>query len=568
VLALRRPGVRRRILPPVPSTSFAALADASVRLAATRSRIEKRRILVDLLKAVPLGERAAVVAWLAGSPATEAVGVGPIHLWRLTRGAPAASPTLTVAQVDEALRDASAAGRGEAVSRVASIVERLTEDERAFFVGALTGSLRQGSLGGVMILAIADLSERSEADVRSVVQRVGSVAEAARVMLDERAGAGEGAPTRLEIFRPLAPMLAGHAESVESALEGIADPAIEWKVDGVRAQVHKQGDRVAVFSRQGRDITDGCAPVRGALAALPAASAILDGEIVLVGADGKARPFQDSFSTIASGSRESIDPARAGVLEDAGDRLRVFLFDCLHRDGVDLLDVPLSARFEALEAIAPPELVIPRVRTRDAAEAQRFYADALAAGQEGVMVKDLASPYALGARGRAWQKVKEHTTVDLVVLAAEWGSGRRKGWLSNLHLGARRRDGSFCMIGKTFKGLTDAMLAWQTARLLELETSRDGHTVFVRPELVVEIRFNDVQRSPRYPGGIALRFARVVRHRDDKPASEIELLDDLVARLPEASPAARPRRASGQDRARASAEAAAAQKRQLRLFDE
>lgn len=543
-------------VPSTPSTfaTFAGLADASSRLAATRSRLEKRRILVDLLRGVPVGERAPAVAWLAGAPAAEAVGVGPIHLWRLTRGAPAAAPSLTVAEVDAALRDAAAGARGEAVARIAAVVERLTEEERAFFVGALTGSLRQGSLGGVMILALAELAGRTEAEVRGLVQRVGSVAEAARALLD---GASEGIDDALaaglEIFRPLAPMLAAPAESVEEAIEGIADPVVEWKIDGVRAQVHKRGDRVVVFSRQGHDITAGCGALRDALAALRAETAVLDGEIALMGADGKARPFQDSFSTIASGA--------APVEARAGDRLRVFLFDCIHRDGVDLLDAPLSARLEALEAIAPTELIVPRARTRDPGEARRFYDGALAAGHEGVVVKDLASPYALGARGRAWQKVKEHTTVDLVVLAVEWGSGRRKGWLSNLHLGARRPDGTFCMVGKTFKGLTDAMLAWQTARLLELETSRDAHTVHVRPELVVEIRFNDVQRSPRYPGGIALRFARVVRHRDDKAASETEPLEALIARLPEGSPPPRTPRKSKDSRA-----AESAPSKQLRLF--
>jgi DNA ligase 1 len=290
----------------------------------------------------------------------------------------------------------------------------------------------------------------------------------------------------------------------------------------VRAQVHKAQGRVAVFSRQGNDITAGCRPLLAAFEALEAGAAVLDGEVALVGPDGKARPFQDSFSAIASRQ----------VSRD-GDTLQAFLFDCLHRDGVDLLDEPLATRLDALQAIAPAGLLVPRLRSRDVAAAQSFYAEALAAGHEGVVIKDLASPYQLGARGRAWQKVKEHTTVDLVVLAVEWGSGRRKGLLSNLHLGARRADATFCMVGKTFKGLTDEMLRWQTARLQELETRRDRHVVFVRPELVVEIRFNDVQRSPRYPGGIALRFARVVRHRSDKPARDVEPLEALVARLPE-----------------------------------
>jgi DNA ligase-1 len=318
-------------------------------------------------------------------------------------------------------------------------------------------------------------------------------------------------------------MLAAPAESLDAALEGIAAPLLEWKIDGVRAQVHKQGDRVAVFSRQGNDITAGCAPVIEALAALRARDAVLDGEVVLVGPDGAPRPFQDSFSVIAS---------KAAPHE--GDRLRVYLFDCLYRDGVELLDAPLARRREALREMAPADLLTPGVEPRDRDEAQRFHDDTLARGQEGLMVKDLAAPYRLGARGRAWQKVKEASTVDLVVLAAEWGSGRRRGFLSNLHLGARCDDGTFCMVGKTFKGLTDELLRWQTERLQQIASKHEGHVVHVRPELVVEIRYGDVQRSPRYPGGVALRFARVVRYREDKGPGEIDTLASLVARLPPA----------------------------------
>jgi DNA ligase-1 len=259
------------------------------------------------------------------------------------------------------------------------------------------------------------------------------------------------------------------------------------------------------------------------------------------------RPFQDSFSAIASN----------GALP-AGDCLRVSLFDCLHRDGADLLDAPLATRISALRAVASQDLLVPAARVRTVEDARRFYAEALAAGHEGVVVKDLLAPYRFGARGRAWQKVKDFTTVDLVVLAAEWGSGRRKGSLSNLHLGARRDDGTFCMVGKTFKGLTDEMLRWQTARLQELATARTDRIVHVTPELVAEIRFNDVQRSPRYPGGIALRFARVVRHREDKSAREVETLASLVARVPEGGTAI-PKKKSTRNEAK---------KHQLSLFDE
>jgi DNA ligase-1 len=315
----------------------------------------------------------------------------------------------------------------------------------------------------------------------------------------------------------------------------------------MRAQVHKRGSRVAVFSRQGNDVTDGCRPLLEALSSLPADALVLDGEVALVGPDGTFRPFQDSFSAIAS----------AGAAP-AGDRLRVYLFDCLHRDGKDLLDAPLAERLEALGVVAQAELVVPAARVTNVEEARSFYAAGLVAGTEGVVLKDLAAPYRFGARGRAWQKIKEFTTVDVVILAAEWGSGRRKGFLSNLHLGARADDGSFCMIGKTFKGLTDDMLRWQTTRLLELATARDGHVVHVAPELVVEIRFNDVQRSPRYPGGIALRFARVVRYREDKPAKDIEPLASLVRRAP----------LPGTNRDAKKTAAREAKKRQLSLFED
>ena len=345
-------------------------------------------------------------------------------------------------------------------------------------------------------------------------------------------------------------MLASPVASLERAFADGQARLVEWKVDGLRAQIHKRGERVAIFSRQGNDITAGCAPVLGVLAAMAADSAIVDGEVVLVGPGGVARPFQDTFSAVAS----------KGATRE-GESLRVHLFDCLHRDGRDLLDEPLSARREVLAELAPEALRMPALIATSVDEATVFLAAALAAGHEGVMVKDLASTYRFGARGRAWQKVKEFTTMDFVVLAVEWGSGRRKGFLSNLHLGARRDDGTFCMVGKTFKGLTDELLRWQTERLQALATDADGHVVHVRPELVVEIRFNEVQRSRRYPGGVALRFARVVRYREDKSAGETHTLSSLVARLPEQS---------GPERAppvRAPRSRKAGSRQQLSLFD-
>ncbi len=532
---------------------FLELAKTSSQLSRTRSRLEKQRLLVALLAQVAAEDVAAAVGWLVGEPLAGPLGVGPAQLWQLAQdpGGPAPEQaTLTLRDVESRLEAAKEAAHAEKLAGVAALYAMLTAPERALFAGALTGSLRQGSLGGVMLLALAERAGRSEAEVRRVVMLRGGIAAAADMLLG--ADREEAPPSAITLFGFVAPMLASPAESVEEAMTAMgaaAEAQVEWKIDGLRAQIHKQGPRVVVYSRQGNDITDGCRPLVDAFAALKADTLVLDGEVVLVGPDGEARPFQDSFSAIASKAAP------------AGDHLRAYLFDCLHRDGADLLDAPLAARLEALAAVAPPELVVPSARIAGADAAKVFYAAALAAGNEGVVVKDLAAPYRFGARGRAWQKVKEHTTVDLVVLAVEWGSGRRKGFLSNLHLGARRDDGTFCMIGKTFKGLTDELLAWQTKRLLELATEQTDHVVHVRPELVVEIRFNDVQRSPRYPGGIALRFARVVRYREDKPASEAERLSALVAMAPgEAADAAKDEKARKREAKKA------AKKRQLSLF--
>jgi DNA ligase-1 len=472
--------------------------------------------------------------------------VGPGKLWELSREPPADTPSLSLRELEARLADAKGVERDARFSRIADLFAAFTPPERALFVGALTGALRQGSLGGVMLLAVAERTGKSVAEVRRLVMLRGSVAAAAQALL---APSPDVATDAIELFRPIMPMLAATAQSIKEATEGLEEAQLEWKVDGVRAQLHKDGARVVIYSRQGNDITAGCSPLRAALEGLDAGRLVLDGEVVLVGPTGAARPFQDSFSTIASG----------GAPASGQDRLHVYFFDCLHRDGVDLLDAPLRERIVALAAVAPEAMRIPSARFATLEEAERFYAAALAAGSEGVLVKDLGAPYRFGARGRAWQKVKELTTVDLVVLAAEWGSGRREGLLSNLHLGALRDDGSFCMVGKTFKGLTDAMLRWQTERFEAIATERARHVVWVRPEVVVEVRFNDVQRSPRYPGGVALRFARVVRYREDKAASEIEPLASLVARVPGGAAAiGRPSGGRAQE----------AKKRQLSLFED
>ncbi len=320
---------------------------------------------------------------------------------------------------------------------------------------------------------------------------------------------------RLQVGRPLSPMLAATAPDVGAALEKTGPAAVEHKLDGARVQVHRDGDDVAVFTRTLDDVTGRVPEVVAAALALPARTLVLDGEAIALRPDGTPHPFQVTASRFGSRERREIP-------------LDVFFFDLLHRDGEDLLDAPLADRAAALEALAPPGLRVPRVVTGDAEAAQGAFDAALAAGHEGVVVKALDSPYAAGRRGAAWLKVKPVHTLDLVVLAVEWGHGRRRGYLSNLHLGARDGDG-WAMLGKTFKGLTDELLAWQTERFLALETHRDGHAVFVRPEQVVEIAFDGIQTSRRYPSGMALRFARVKRYRDDKPAAEADTVETVRA---------------------------------------
>jgi len=538
----------RRMEGPRSPALFVDIAWASERVARTRSRLQKVRILVEALAKLPDEEIAPAVGWLVAEPLCGPLGVGPAHLRALSQTLATSEATVTLREVEGTLEEAKLGPRESLAARVAGLFAKLTLPERALFVGALAGSPRQGSLGGVMLLALVELSGLEERAVRRAVMVTGSTPRAADALLGP--AAGDAGPKDLELFRPVAPMLASPAPSLEDVFSTGAERLVEWKVDGLRAQIHKRGEQLAVFSRQGNDITAGCAPVLGALASMAVESAIVDGEVVLVGPNGVARPFQETFSAIASkGSTRQ------------GESLRVYLFDCIHRDGRDLVDQPLSSRRQALAEIAPQALQMPAVLAKTADEATPFLRATLEAGHEGVMVKDPASTYGFGARGRAWQKVKEFTTVDLVVLAAEWGSGRRKGLLSNLHLGARRDDGTLCMVGKTFKGLTDQLLRWQTDRLQALATDTDGHIVHVRPELVVEIRFNDVQRSRRYPGGVALRFARVVRYREDKSPSEADPLSSLVARVPERGG---PERAPP---ARAIRSKKAANSRQLSLFE-
>jgi DNA ligase-1 len=499
---------------------LADLVAASRDVAATPSRRAKTARIAALLGHVPPHELPAAVAYLSGEPRQRQTGVG----WATLADAPppAGSPALTVGAVDRALAGLEGlSGRGSQAARRAAVVALMgaaTAAEQEFLRALLTGGLRQGALGSVVADAVAAAAGVPAGDVRRGLMLSGDLGEVAVAALT--GGAPALAGLRLRVGRPLVPMLAGSAASLEDALGRTGPASVEWKLDGARIQVHRDGEDVGVFTRSLDDITARVPEVVAAARALPVRSAVLDGEVIALAADGRPRPFQ-------------VTAARVGARRPGEDLLRdvpltPVLFDVLHLDGEDLLDAPAAERARALAGVAPAGLLVPRVVPADDAEAGAFAAAALARGHEGVMVKSLEAPYAAGRRGGGWLKVKPRHTLDLVVLAAEWGHGRRRGTLSNLHLGAREGD-RFVMLGKTFKGLTDDMLAWQTTALLALATGREGHVVHVRPELVVEIAFDGVQASPRYGAGLALRFARVLRHRPDKPAVQADTLDAVRA---------------------------------------
>jgi DNA ligase-1 len=399
------------------------------------------------------------------------------------------------------------------------MMARATPREQDFLVRLLVGELRQGALEGVMIEGVAAASGVPAARVRQAAMVAGGIAAVAADAMRE----GEAGLARYSIalFQPLAPMLAQPADDIDDALARIAMPALEWKLDGARVQVHKAGGEVRIYSRTGKEVTPAAPEIVEAVRGVAPGTLILDGEAIALRPDGAPYPFQVTMSRF--GRVQDIDAMRARM------PLSVFFFDCLRRGDDDLTAAPGSARFAALAEALPSPLLTPRLVTADAKAARDFYDDAVARGHEGVMVKDVAASYEPGARSAAWLKVKRSHTLDLVVIAAEWGHGRRHGWLSNLHLAARDEGGGFVMLGKTFKGMTDAMLAWQTGELLAREVERDEWTVHVRPELVVEVTFNDLQASPRYPGGVALRFARVKGYRPDKHASGADTMATIRA---------------------------------------
>lgn len=506
---------------------LAELASVSKTVSATPARLAKVAALAGALRAAEADEIPVVVAYLSGELPQRQIGVG----WAALRSVPgpAKASSLTVLGVDEAFTGIGAvAGKGSASERkrlVGELFGAATAEEQYFLVRLLSGELRQGALDGVMTDAVAKAAEVPVAEVRRAVMLSGSLAATARAALEggSTALAGFG----LQVGRPLKPMLAASEASIDEALAKIGgQAAVEWKLDGIRVQAHMSRDEageaeVRLFTRSLDDITGRLPEVVAALAALPARDAVFDGELIALRPDGRPYAFQDTAARAAA----EADARGTGTVP-----LSVFLFDALHLDGADLIDKPDAERHAALASVVPHGMLMPRLVTADPQEATAFFQDAVKAGHEGVVVKSLTTPYAAGRRGAGWIKVKPRHTLDLVVLAVEWGHGRRKGWLSNLHLGARDPGtGGWVMLGKTFKGLTDEMLTWQTEKLLALENHRDDWTVYVRPELVVEIAFDGVQRSPRYPGGVALRFARVLRYRKDKAATEADTIETVLA---------------------------------------
>ncbi|REE98672.1 ATP-dependent DNA ligase [Thermomonospora umbrina] len=501
------------------------IARTSAAVAETSARRGKTALLADCLRDAGPADAAVTVAYLSGELPQRQIGVGYASLRELP--SPAAEPSLTVAEVDTAFTEIGAvAGKGSVTRRremLGALLARATHDEQDFLIRLLSGELRQGALAGVMNDAVAAAAEVPAARVRRAVMLRGALGPVATAAL----GGGVEAldAFTLQVGRPIRPMLAASAPSIDEALaklDGGPDGkqvAVEWKLDGVRAQIHLADGRVGVFTRTLDDITARLPEVVTAMAALPVRDAVFDGELIALRPDGRPHPFQ------ITGARAAT---RSGTATPESVPLSVFLFDALHLDGEDLLDRPAADRYAALAAAVPAELLMPRLVTGAPDEAAAFFADAVERGHEGVVVKSLDTPYTAGRRGAGWVKVKPRHTLDLVVLAAEWGHGRRRGFLSNLHLGARDPEtGGFVMLGKTFKGLTDELLAWQTERFRELAVEEDSWTVRLRPALVVEIAFDGLQRSPRYPAGLALRFARVLRYRPDKSAAEADTIETV-----------------------------------------
>jgi len=496
---------------------FEQLVETSRRVTGTSRRLEKIELIAELLRKAKPDEIETVVAFLSGYAPQGKIGVGYATLHGLG-AAPAETATLEIGEVDAAL---TAMARSEAKRRrefLPVLMARATAPEQAFLKALLVGELRQGALEGVMLDALAKASGTRPEHVRRAAMMAGDAARIARAAMED----GEAGLARfdVELMRPVQPMLAQTAEDAEEAIAGLGRAAFEYKFDGARVQVHRASGEVRIFSRALNDVTAAAPEIVSAARALPGGDLILDGEVICLAPGGRPQPFQVTARRF--GRKLDLERMRAEL------PLTPFWFDLLYLDGQSTMDEPQQRRFAALTNLAPAGAVAPHLVTASPAEAEEFVRGALDRGHEGVMAKSLDAAYVAGARGQSWLKIKRAHTLDLVILAAEWGNGRRRGWLSNLHLGARDPEkGGFAMLGKTFKGLTDAMLEWQTGELLKAEIGRDAYTVFVEPKIVAEIAFNEIQVSPRYASGMALRFARVKRYRPDKTAADADTVETV-----------------------------------------
>jgi DNA ligase-1 len=477
------------------------LVSTSAQVAATSGRLAKIKLLADLLRQASPEEMELAIAYLSGTTRQAKVGVGWASL-QAAKGQATTTPKIEIRDVDATLDLISkTSGKGSATAKKRLLTElfaRATAEEQDFLFRLITGELRQGALEGIMVEAVAKARDLPADEVRRAAMLAGNLGAVAR---------GDVKSFKIELFRPIKPMLAKTATDVEEALAELGPAAFEYKFDGIRIQVHKRGSEVRVYSRILNDITAELSAVVDISKNLDLNEVILDGEAIVLTADNRPLLFQETMKRLGGG--------------------QPFFFDVLHFNGSSLLDQPYSTRHELLARHIPEAYRPPRIVTADAVQAQEFFEAAVGSGQEGLVAKGLESTYQAGRRGGAWYKIKRANTLDLVVLAAEWGHGRRKGRLSNLHLGARDPKGGFVMLGKTFKGMTDEMLQWQTKRLEELRVREEGITVYVRPELVVEIAFNGLQDSPHYPGGLALRFARVIRYREDKRPEDADTIDTV-----------------------------------------
>jgi DNA ligase-1 len=498
------------------------LVQTSKDVADTRSRLRKRALLSDCLRAAGPEQVALVVSYLTGNLPQGRIGLGPAILRELRTGTAADTASLSLRNLDAAFDEiANLKGQGSQQRRrecLGQLFSAATTDEQGFLARLILGELRQGALEGVFVDAIAEAASLPAPDVRRAVMLAGDAAAVAAAALGE--GPSGLTQFQLKPLSPVKPMLAQPAGDMRAALDAQGEAAIEYKLDGARVQIHKVRQEVRVYSRRLHDVTNSVPEIVETVRTLPTDTLILDGEVIALRENGRPHPFQTTMRRF--GRKSDVEKMRASL------PLNVFLFDCLYSDGDALIDHAARERFSVMTDGLPDEVLVPRIITDDVERAGSFLTAALNGGHEGVMVKSLDSIYAAGNRGAEWLKIKQAHTLDLVVLAAEWGSGRRKGWLSNLHLGARDpAGGGFVMLGKTFKGMTDELLKWQTEKLQQIAVGTEDHVVHVRPELVVEIAVNEIQASPQYPAGMALRFARVKGYRPDKAPGQADTIDTV-----------------------------------------